>query len=79
MGALTALVTLSPVPGVPLRLQLGMLLVQLQSRDTGGSATDAPMHPLPSKALPVNPKQGTPVLPALGPCPLWLAQLTSCM
>lgn len=32
MGTLPALVTLSPVPSVPLGLQLGMLLVQLQAK-----------------------------------------------
>ena len=89
MGALPALVALSPVPSVPLGLQLGVLLVQLQAKTRMSQLygrAQMPTHPL-SPALYTHWSQltltlvsqslytGYPSPACCGPAPLWLAQL----
>lgn len=82
MGALPALVALPPVPSVPLGLQLGVLLVELQGRDTSRSTTWGEPKMPPRALFPATqlrslqpPKAGHPSPAGPGPAPLWPAQL----
>lgn len=89
MGALPALVTLSTVPSVPLRLQLGVLLVQLQAKTQMSqlrARVQMPKHTF-SAALYTHWSQltltlvsqslwtGYPSPACPDPTPLWLAHL----